>query len=260
MDYFGKGSEPSVRIVVMDFTRVYEMEKFYRHQSFGWIDCTGITGTDGYCDEKAKQTLRERIKDFPVQSIHFIDSGNHHYMTELWLEKADKDLALVVFDHHSDMQRPLFGDLLSCGSWILNSLETNAHIKYVLLIGLSEEQKAAIPHKYRDRVRAITQEDLKNAATWKEISKIDMPLPLYISVDKDVLSETVVDTTWDQGNMTMEQLKKLLHLLIHTEDILGIDICGECPAALSYMSGLKENDDVNRSLLLFLEQEKEKKE
>ena len=162
-----------------------------------------------------------------------------------------------MFDHHSDMRRPLFGDILSCGSWILNTLEHNPYIRRVLLIGLSKEQEETIPDRYRDRIRCISSEDLREKDTWNRISGLHTKLPVYISVDKDVLSEHVVDTTWDQGEMTLAQLKKLMHMLIRSEDVIGIDICGECTARLASLSEIEGNDNVNKALLGFLDKEKE---
>ena len=34
-------------------------------------------------------------------------------------------------------------------------------------------------------------------------------LPIYISIDKDVLSKNVVETTWDQGDMKLKDLKEI---------------------------------------------------
>lgn len=61
------------------------------------------------------------------------------------VRKIKQDFILVVFDHHSDMVQPLFDDILSCGSWILNSIENNEHLKKVVLIGIDEKQVSLIP-------------------------------------------------------------------------------------------------------------------
>ncbi len=87
----------------MNFTHVYEQESFTKNKKFVWIDCTDITGTDCYCDKDAMRILKERIATFPPEGIHFIDSGNHHYMSKLWTDKITSPFSLVVFDHHPDM-------------------------------------------------------------------------------------------------------------------------------------------------------------
>lgn len=40
-------------IVVMNFTHVYEQERFLSNSHFRWIDCTDLNGTDCYCDAEA---------------------------------------------------------------------------------------------------------------------------------------------------------------------------------------------------------------
>ena len=52
-------------------------------------------------------------------------------------------------------------------------------------------------------------------------------LPLYISLDKDVLSEEVLSTNWDQGSMREEELTLILKELCKTRRIIAFDICGE---------------------------------
>ncbi len=33
-------------ILLMNFTHVYEQERFIRNQRFQWLDCTDLNGTD----------------------------------------------------------------------------------------------------------------------------------------------------------------------------------------------------------------------
>ena len=89
----------------------------------GVIDAVSMTGTNGYCDDMAKENFREMMKEYPTKGIHFIDGGNYHYLTLLWLSLIEEPFDLIVFDNHSDMQKPAFGDVLSCGGWIRNLVE-----------------------------------------------------------------------------------------------------------------------------------------
>ena len=99
-------------VTIMDFTGIYEKERFYRGVHVHWIDCRDIQGTNCYCDEEGEQALRRKIAPFSAEAIHFIDSGNYHYMTKLWTEKLREPFVLAVADHHPDMQPPLFQELL----------------------------------------------------------------------------------------------------------------------------------------------------
>ena len=53
------------------------------------------------------------------------------------------------------MMQPMFDDILSCGSWILNSLENNKYLKKVILIGIDEKQVSLI--KRQDQVLYLTE-------------------------------------------------------------------------------------------------------
>lgn len=80
-----------------------------------------LEGTRGYCDPKAEKFLCEAIADFPVRAVHWIDTGNYHYLSALWLRKLHEPAALFLFDHHPDDRPPAFGNLLSCGSWVIEA-------------------------------------------------------------------------------------------------------------------------------------------
>ena len=117
------------------------------------------------------------------------------------------------------MMQPLFDDILSCGSWILNSLENNKYLKKVILIGIDEKQVSLI--KRQDQVLYLTDDDLENREVWKKVDDLLRQYPLYISIDKDVLSQNVIQTDWDQGSMQLIYLKTVKQLeLIFVENVL----------------------------------------
>ena len=121
-------------IILMNFTHVYEEENFIKNRRFRWIDCTDLNGVDCYCDVDARRRLEEKIALFSPEGIHFIDSGNDHYLSKLWTDKIREPFSLVVFDHHPDMQPTLFEDMLSCGSWVKDVLETNPFLHKVFIV------------------------------------------------------------------------------------------------------------------------------
>ena len=56
------------------------------------------------------------------------------------------------------------------------------------------------------------------------------PLPLYISIDKDILSESEGKTNWDQGNVASNQVLHFIDAYMQqTPDktLIGVDVCGE---------------------------------
>lgn len=247
-------------IVMMDFSGIYEEEKFWKEEKVSWVNARDISGTNCYCDEEARMALREKIADFPAGGIHFIDSGNYHYMSLLWLEKIDRPFRLLVFDNHTDMQLPAFGGLLSCGGWISSALEELENLKEVILVGPDEEAYGQVEEEFRKKVQFLSREKLD---AWREQGVLlsfansffrerDASLPLYLSVDKDVLSPMSAHTTWSQGDMSLEELTGCLKIVLsyyeeNGGELIGVDVCGECDPKEDMTS--ERNDRANEELL-----------
>ena len=51
-------------------------------------------------------------------------------------------------------------------------------------------------------------------------------MPVYLSIDLDVLSRDFARTDWDQGDMTLEELSSAVSALTASRRILGVDLCG----------------------------------
>ncbi len=244
-------------VTIMNFTGIYESETFYRHESVRWLDCRRIKGTNCYCDEEAERELAELIAPYPPSGIHFIDSGNYHYMTKLWTDKLTAPFDLILIDHHPDMQPSLFEELLSCGCWVNRVLDSNPFLCKVILLGASDQLAASIPAKRRDKVIAFNETSFLSEATWRGFLNTHAPHPVYLSIDKDVLASSQVLTNWDQGHFTLKTLNRLLRILASSNQIIGADICGECPASVQTIldsSVLDQDDRVNSALLKVLEQ------
>lgn len=248
-------------IVIMDFSGIYEEEQFWKEEKVSWVKARDLSGTNCYCDGEAFEVLREKIAEFPAGGIHFIDSGNYHYMSRIWLEKLEKPFCLLVFDNHTDMQPPAFGGLLSCGGWIASALEELENLKEVILVGPDEAAYDQVDMVLKKKVRFLSREELE----WHRSGEVGLPaavecffkeipveLPLYISIDKDILCKKDASTTWSQGDMSLEELKScletvFLHLREKGGKIAGVDICGEQNQEEGASGSV--NDRANRVLL-----------
>ena len=236
------------------------------------LDFTTLSGTTGFCDDAAADEIRRRIADFPARGIHFLDNGNFHYLTRFWCEKISEDFALVVYDHHVDLRKPVFPGLMSCGSWIRDVLLRNSHCRAVLIIGPECAQADIIERELQSlvaedkhlrasapvRVCCFTEDDILDGRVARELPHLldALHLPVYISIDKDVLSRKVLRTNWDQGIMTEAEFRHELDRFAMGPDIhiLGVDICGEpaynaCRRLLDDTRDLRRSDGVNRRLL-----------
>lgn len=234
-------------VIVMNFTGVYNYESFARNRQFVWLDCQHLNGTECYCDEEGASALQRMIADYSPQGIHFIDSGNYHYVTKFWTDKLTTPFALLVFDHHPDMQPPLFEHILSCGSWVKDVLDANANCKKVIIAGASDRLLQEVPKEYGDRIHFYSESSLDQEAGWKAFASEHVSEPVYISIDKDVLDPSSAITNWDQGSLTLSELEQLLAVVFRQERVIGIDICGECSSTLNLFEEMRETEIDNRA-------------
>ena len=238
----------------MNFSGIYKEQQFWQtgeiQRNISWVEVQELPGSNCYCDGDAMETLRQKLEEFDADGIHFIDSGNYHYMSRIWLEKLNTPFRLVVFDNYTDMQPPAFGGLLSCGGWVAASLEELPLLKEVLLVGPDQEAFDQTEPVLQEKVRFLSRERLREMTMEEKVlffEELSVDLPVYLSVDKDVLCAEDASTTWSQGDMTLEELGQFVAILLEKQDILGMDVCGECdPDACE---GDHLNDLANRKLL-----------
>ena len=219
--------------VITNFSGIYKNQSFYKdhaEKEIFWTELSDLSGCNCYCDAEAADRICEEIQNYTGNGIHFIDSGNYHYMTRLWLEKQQVPFRLLVFDNHTDMQPPAFGGLLSCGGWIAASLEELPLLHEVILVGPDEEAYVQVEPELQQKVCFLSREKLSMmTAEEKEdfFKNLDADLPLYISVDKDVLCKEDASTTWSQGDMHLSELMSFLEVVLELQNVVGMDVCGE---------------------------------
>ena len=162
----------------------------------------------------------------------------------------DNTFSLVVFDHHPDMLEPRFGNILSCGGWVLEVLKSNPFVQGVTLVGVAdhladeirsddkvnfvkESALFQIPGQARNDADQIPDQARNDGiadmvqTSWRPTSRHLESAPLYISIDKDALAPAYAATNWDQGSLSTEMLKNSIAGLAACHKILGVDICGE---------------------------------
>ena len=103
------------RNMVFDFTQCYPKRK---EPGLEWHDCSASGGSRLYCSRDAGKKIKALIAPAGVSGIHFIDSGDYHYISKIMTDFIKEPFTLVLIDHHTDMQdASLGGDILSCGNW-----------------------------------------------------------------------------------------------------------------------------------------------
>ncbi len=156
------------------------------------MDLRNLGGCCCYCDSQAEAVIRSAICQLPASGIHWIDTGDHHYISKLWMEKITEPFVLALFDNHPDDQPAAFGGLLSCGSWV-------------------QAARDGLPMMKADYLNT---------------SVIPGNLPVYLSIDLDVMPRQFARTDWDQGNMSPGQLLSEISRIASGHRIIGADICG----------------------------------
>lgn len=204
------------------------------------FDCSEERGTNGFCDEEAKNRLRQQIvhmqaclegEDLHTEEVpygvHLLDNGNYHYLSALMTERIREPYTLILIDHHPDMQPSAFGwEVLSCGSWVLNALLTQKNLKRVFALGVEEVLKEEALLCVREAIGREEYERVRKKISFAYPKSEEVVGGIYLSIDKDVLAKKFVKTNWDQGEMTLPQLEDILRDLCTNHKVIGMDLSG----------------------------------
>lgn len=254
--------------LILDFTHVYEDETVRDREQFQWIDCSDIEESHLYCSPSAYEEIRKRIEPFGISGIHFIDSGNYHYVTKIMTDFLKEPFVLVCFDHHTDMQKPMVEGMTSCGDWAGQVLGENTYLRQLVLIGppqrdidgieIGKPQSQNIQTGEKDKLLTFSEEELQNGTAKAKVAQIKEGLPFYISIDKDVLNRRFTETNWNQGDMTLPMLEHLLQFFLQKGKVCGVDICGECRIDMplpEYLEAEEINGETNVELYRYIRKE-----
>ena len=267
--------------MILDFTHVYCDEYIKDIDRFRYMDCSDIEETDMYCSKNAYEKIWGRIEPYGIQGIHYIDSGNYHYITKIITDHITEPFGLVMYDHHTDMQKPMVPEMMSCGDWAGQTLSQNKNLRQLVIVGPPESDIEQTLESYSGsqsgRLLTFSAEDLHGDLLENKLKLIRTDLPLYISIDKDVLGTEYTETNWSQGDMSIYGLERLLGVFlggqgeeknsdacrndernagdIRHSRILGIDICGEVQTDIpvpEYLEAEEKNEKVNIELFRFI--------
>lgn len=178
-------------------------------------------------------------------------SGDFHHLSLPLIRRAAArhgPLQVVVFDNHPDNMRFPFG--VHCGSWVRRACDLPG-VRHVHVVGITSGDIGPA-HAWENHWRPLRRGLLTYWScgvdtAWARRFGIarafrgftDMSalldafgrhlaateLPVYLSIDKDVLSIRDVRTNWDQGQMREAQLTTAIGAM--RGRIVGSDITGE---------------------------------
>lgn len=240
---------------ILDFTHVYKDEDIEKINDINWIDCSDIEGCDLYCSGLALEEIKKRTEKYGIYGIHFIDSGNYHYVTKILTDRIDSKFSLVLYDHHTDMQKPLIEGMTSCGDWAAQVIMENKNLVQLILVGATNEDISQIDVTNKEKLVTFSAEELRYGTGKEKLKDIITDVPFYISIDKDILDRHYIETNWSQGHMPLGMLDHLLEFFLKDKKILGIDICGECQVGLpfpEYIEAEEKNSKTNIQLFEYI--------
>ncbi len=186
------------------------------------ISMKDISGKNMYCTDEAYDEIRSRLSELtsPEKGLHFIDTGNYHYMSRIFSSFISEKYDLILIDNHNDMQRAGLGDILSCGSWALDVLEKDDNLSSLYVYGPAVYEVSGEECDILLGGKTVTGRVYRGRG-YEEGSH-----PIYLSVDKDALDVTECITNWDQGNLKLEEMACLTDMLLDGKRLIGADICG----------------------------------
>ena len=86
---------------------------------------------------------------------------------------------------------------------------SNKYVKEVCVIGPSEKAFLECEKEILEKVTSISREEMKQGKSeWYEFLKRNQGIPVYVSLDKDILTVEEARTNWDQGDVSFEEEQK----------------------------------------------------
>ena len=218
-------------LLIADFTGMYEAEGFLqslqdRRVPYRQVRLGDIEGTCCYCDPEAEAEISRRLEPVPEERVRWIDSGDYHYVTKILAAREREAFTLVLVDNHPDDQAPVFGGVLSCGSWVKELRKSCPVLEEAWTLGPDHRIRNASGTVDRELEEGI--DDLVASLEGKRV---------YVSVDKDVLDRAFSRTDWSQGTYSLDTLKGWLDRLLRL-NVVAVDVCG----GLSPAQGAKPQD------------------
>ena len=177
-------------------------------------------------------------------------SGDFHHLSWPLIERcADRGpFQVVVLDNHPDNMRFPFG--VHCGSWV-HRVAAMKCVSHVHVVGITSADIGRA-HAWENVLRPLLSgrltywssgvdtgwaRHLGLSSRFRSFDSIDALVesfvreqaavaePSYLSIDKDVFSNDVIQTNWDQGRMQVDHARTLIASL--KAGIVGSDINGE---------------------------------
>ncbi len=189
--------------------------------------------------------------------IVLFGSGDFHHVTLGLLSRLAEPVNLLLLDHHPDWMRHI--PFMHCGSWLCHGLAL-PQVRRVYQVGSDTDFEnlyygltpwsdladgsiklfPAVRRLTRGRWKKIPHEPLRvspnELVNSDRLGQLLTPLanelaevPLYISVDKDVLVPGQAVINWDSGKLTLDEITAVIRAFLKFAQgrLAGADIVGD---------------------------------
>ena len=206
-------------------------------------------------DEQTKSTPTK------LKPTIFLGSGDYHHISHLLIRRYASTrpaMQVVVFDNHPDNMRYPVG--IHCGSWV-NQVSRLPFVRCVHVLGITSTD-VEIAHAWENHLRPLRAGKVRYWCVGRNLAWMrylgitqsqsfeSIPAllhaferylqthadPVYLSIDKDVLSPDEAHTNWDQGVMRLAELGSAIGLL--KSRLIASDVTGEI-SVYAYQSRFK---------------------
>jgi arginase family enzyme len=193
----------------------------------------------------------------PASLLTLYGSGDFHHVTLALLGRQPAPCNLVVIDNHPDWMRGI--PFLHCGTWVYHAARLS-QVRRILHIGGDVDFDngyrflAPWPELRQGRITVIparraferwpwakaSRPPLRTASganvTQERFEELLQPIandlqscPLYISLDKDVLTSADAPVNWDSGHLGLPEVRMILRALLGAArgQLAGMDIVGD---------------------------------
>ncbi|WP_448536544.1 hypothetical protein [Pseudothermotoga sp.] len=199
-------------VLLLDFEGVYLFQPRLLERS-KHLDLRHLRSVKYMCHETTLTLLGKLVERAKV--VFLGDSAYHHF-SYVFLTLIDTPFELVVFDNHRDDTNKV-STLLTCDGWI-RAAKKLRNLEAVHIVRTKNDLPRCLEH------------------------------PIYLSIDKDVLSDRFLKLGWSQGTMKPEEMLEAVEFLREKFEIVGVDISGEPRDALE----MTRSEEINLELLKIL--------
>ncbi len=189
--------------------------------------------------------------------LSFLGSGDFHHVSLAMLRRLRGPYNLLVLDNHPDWMRGV--PLLHCGTWLFHAAQLAGVQRIFHLGGAVDFDNAyrwlapwpmiragkiiVAPARRRFQGRwwdKIPHQPLRRCAEepaeaevieeWLAPYRAELAAwPLYVSLDKDVLTASEAVVNWDSGHLTVPEVLTILEAFSNAAegDLAGMDVVGD---------------------------------